>query len=812
MSTQAQINSFFTPTQISGCQLWLDGADPAGYGVIPANGATVSTWADKSGNARNVTGSGTPTFLSGGGINFNGTNAFYTNTNFAYNLSTRSVFLVAKVNTYKQYAGLITFIPNPTSDVDQNSITGMSVETAANTSLSFNQYLGGPAPVYMSVLTASLTNVNLYNDNMNGTIGTGFVNGNTITNITTATIAGTTSGFGVGTRWQGSMSLSYLFTGAIYEIILYSGPLSTTQRQQVEGYLAWKWGLQSSLPSTHPYKNSLIPPLLNPPRALPAMLQNPTATFLPTQISGCQLWLDAADPTGTGTLPVGGSTLATWKDKSPNGFTGTAFNSPTVQANILNGLPVIRFNGTNQYIDFGNILNLGTNGLSMFAVTKFAKPPDTIDNGGWIVGKTSYRGNYGRWGMGYDGYYSSGMTAYYEEVTTFVGPSFPFNPSTQFNLFSSQTNRTSFSRILLNGTLGAQSDFSLIPTNMSNTDSLFVASYGNSTGIAPLLTYNLNGDIAEILVYFATLTDAQRQQIEGYLAWKWGIQANLPTNHPYKVGPPYSAIFTAPSRSLGIAATWNPRQISGCQLWLDAADVNGNRTNPLNGASVSTWTDKSGNGRNAVGLTGTGTYSSTGFNSRQTIQITSSGNMVSPMAAGTLSTGFAIFVVFQKTGGDNTYDTLVSRTLGNLPAPFDMYSYNGPFTTRLIGNGTNYRDLAEAQTIFRTTTPTIYFINLASSTPATWNESVNGTASTYSIVTIQNGTGAYGDNATLFYLGTRADNVTKMTGNISEVIVYSVSSFTTAQRQNVEGYLAWKWGLVASLPANHPFKRWPPPP
>jgi hypothetical protein len=250
----------FTPRQISGCQLWLDGVDPNGTGVLPITGSTVSIWNDKSGNARNVTGSGTPTFLSGGGINFNGTNAFYTNTNFAYNLSTRSVFLVAKVNTYKQYAGLITFIPNPTSDVDQNSITGMSVETAANTSLSFNQYLGGPAPVYMSILTASLTNVNLYNDNMNGTIGTGFVNGNTITNITTATIAGTTSGFGVGTRWQGSMSLSYLFTGAIYEIILYSGPLSTTQRQQVEGYLAWKWGLISSLPNGHPYKQPPIAP------------------------------------------------------------------------------------------------------------------------------------------------------------------------------------------------------------------------------------------------------------------------------------------------------------------------------------------------------------------------------------------------------------------------------------------------------------------------------------------------------------------------------------------------------------------------
>jgi hypothetical protein len=28
-----------------------------------------------------------------------------------------------------------------------------------------------------------------------------------------------------------------------------------TDRQKLEEYLAWKWGLQGSLPPTHPYKN-----------------------------------------------------------------------------------------------------------------------------------------------------------------------------------------------------------------------------------------------------------------------------------------------------------------------------------------------------------------------------------------------------------------------------------------------------------------------------------------------------------------------------------------------------------------------------
>jgi hypothetical protein len=50
------------------------------------------------------------------------------------------------------------------------------------------------------------------------------------------------------------------FIGNIYDVIMYNTAFSTLQRQNVEGYLAWKWGLQGSLPSTHPYKNLPPPP------------------------------------------------------------------------------------------------------------------------------------------------------------------------------------------------------------------------------------------------------------------------------------------------------------------------------------------------------------------------------------------------------------------------------------------------------------------------------------------------------------------------------------------------------------------------
>lgn len=41
-----------------------------------------------------------------------------------------------------------------------------------------------------------------------------------------------------------------------YEMVIVTGTLTISVRQQIEGYLAWNNGLQTSLPSGHPYKNA----------------------------------------------------------------------------------------------------------------------------------------------------------------------------------------------------------------------------------------------------------------------------------------------------------------------------------------------------------------------------------------------------------------------------------------------------------------------------------------------------------------------------------------------------------------------------
>jgi hypothetical protein len=236
----------FNPTSIRGCVLWLDGTDPAGTGTPPSNGATVSSWVDKSVSAKNGTKGGTPTYISGGGINFNGSSFFY-NLLFAQDLSQRSIFIIMQETTHTGVGGVFPLIPNPSTGSDYQQITGLSVETSNGL-----RFYGNGGSYQSDIGNATLLPKAIYNDNMNGTAGSGYVNGTSATTVTAGYTAGTCSGYGVGARWLGSTSMSVGLNGTIYEIIYFNRPLGITDRQTIEGYLAQKWSLTGSLPVGHP--------------------------------------------------------------------------------------------------------------------------------------------------------------------------------------------------------------------------------------------------------------------------------------------------------------------------------------------------------------------------------------------------------------------------------------------------------------------------------------------------------------------------------------------------------------------------------
>jgi hypothetical protein len=61
-------------------------------------------------------------------------------------------------------------------------------------------------------------------------------------------------------------------------------------------------------------------------------------------------------------------------------------------------------------------------------------------------------------------------------------------------------------------------------------------------------------NVSEILFYRSELSPANYQSVEGYLAWKWGLNTSLPTTHPYYIQTPATTSVAGPIDSLSATA------------------------------------------------------------------------------------------------------------------------------------------------------------------------------------------------------------------------------------------------------------------
>jgi hypothetical protein len=149
-------------------------------------------------------------------------------------------------------SGVLSFA---SSGTDYNQLNTMVYETAGGNSLQMLQGYFGQG-YYLGLPDANIP-FSLISDTFGSGRATMFLNGlQRVTTTNGATFTNST-GLVIGARMGGGTIQNFL-NGVIGEVILFNRPLPTNQRQQVEGYLAWKWGLEANLPSTHPFK--LFPP------------------------------------------------------------------------------------------------------------------------------------------------------------------------------------------------------------------------------------------------------------------------------------------------------------------------------------------------------------------------------------------------------------------------------------------------------------------------------------------------------------------------------------------------------------------------
>lgn len=247
------------------------------------------------------------------------------------------------------------------------------------------------------------------------------------------------------------------------------------------------------------------------------------ANWTPAQIT-TGLWLDAAD---AGTLTLESGAVSQWNDKSGNSRHVVQSNSarqPLFQAAGFNGLPAVDFDGSNDFLKNATYQPSG----ALTCALVFNR--DT--NSGVFVNVQRSGGIFevaGSFGGGY------------RNITfTGTGPGNGIGTGIGFDMSSGGTAQNAIMVIQYDGAGTLATDYVARLNGVAQSlSSSGLLGYQSETGlcIGGRAVQDLaffNGLISEVVLREGVTNLSDSQKIEGYLAHKWGLTANLPADHPYK--------------------------------------------------------------------------------------------------------------------------------------------------------------------------------------------------------------------------------------------------------------------------------------
>lgn len=739
--------SSFSPPSLGGCLVWLDAADSN-----TITGSPVTQWKDKSGRGSNaVTGIGSVT--AGALVNSRTTLRFGYNqtlhlSNFTSPSSQSSIFAVFKpVTSNTPTAGTGYFLFSRVSD---------NFLSYANTNQQFAAFQNGVAGrSYLLVMGQGgernwgnlSTTAFSSTSNLVTIAGNSYAswNGTSLPLVSTSAVVNSST---AAAPYQicCTRSLGDVFTYDLGELIVYDGTLTLGEIQQVEGYLAPKWGF--TLPVGHPYRD-----------AAPAMRLFQTADILAMTP---HLWLDAADST-----TITGSPVTQWSDKSGRGCNAVTGLGSVVAGGTINSLGTLRF-GYEQTLNISN-LSFSSQQTSLIAVFKgITKNPNPSAGTGYFL--------FSRVADNFSSYANTNQQlAAYQNVVAGYSYLFVMGPGGERNWGTLPTNTfyDTVNLVTILGSISASRNGTTLVPNSST-------SVTNSSTAAA--TYRIcctrafgdvgTFDLGELIVFNGELGARQAEKLIGYLGTKW--DQTLTTGTIFSSLPVTVPLFV-------------PTTLANCALWLDGMD---STTITIASSVVTDWTDKSGNGRTAS------SSSTPSSPTRSTDGVDFNGSTYLTTLYSAVPTAETVFVVATWTGTTNVNYALLGSTLGNGRGYYINQTAGVP-TIRWDKNGVN----GYAQT--SGVTKDVRFMSSGVFTGSAGTTGLNGGAQSTSVAFSFSGTGITRIGAAGGFPGD------PYLGTINEILVYSVA-LTATQRQQVEGYLAWKWGVQKNLPSTHPYYNFRP--
>lgn len=224
-----------------------------------------------------------------------------------------------------------------------------------------------------------------------------------------------------------------------------------------------------------------------------------STVFSPSQIVGLELWLKADAITGLNDADP----VTTWPDSSGKGRDATQSvggNKPAYKVNIVNGKPVVRFNGSSNFMNLPDFLT-GFSAGEIFLVIKLNNDPPTVGSGGlWEFGSAAQASHY------------------------------PFTDGVIYDAFGTDTRKTTvnptptlaawrlYNVSSASGAWTSRLDTTQLFTTATNTVAWTTApKFGTSS------TFFTDGDIAEILIYSSILSSADRSSLSSFLSSKYAL-------------------------------------------------------------------------------------------------------------------------------------------------------------------------------------------------------------------------------------------------------------------------------------------------
>lgn len=234
------------------------------------------------------------------------------------------------------------------------------------------------------------------------------------------------------------------------------------------------------------------------------------------------LWLDAGNSSSLNL--VGGNQVGEWVNlmQTTQSFIQTnPSRSPLLINNIsvLNNKSAIRFDGTDDFLSGGDILNIENNDRIFFIVGK-----SNSTSSGRFFAKSVAQGVNSRFSFGF----SSGQLnfLYHDNSNRSLNTTTSNN---QYNIYTLGVERSTPVRKLeisnAGNTLISSNNLSGNNFNFTSTFRFLLGASGNNNDTGEQAF--LNGEISEFIIYNSVLTDSSRHLVEQYMRHKYAPPVNL---------------------------------------------------------------------------------------------------------------------------------------------------------------------------------------------------------------------------------------------------------------------------------------------